>query len=71
LEISYSNSNNVISASSGDCSVRMRSLGKKSTHIGETKHVQSVSHPHTAVSMRKQPYTVMHDLAFQQRAQQN
>jgi len=30
----------------------MRSSGEKSTHIRVTKRVQSVSHPHTSISIK-------------------
>jgi len=48
LGINYSKSNR----SPGHCSVRMRSPGKKSTSIGETKHVQSMLHPHTSIDIK-------------------
>jgi len=47
LGISRSKSYSIINIFSGNYSVRMPSSGEKNTHIGETKRVQSVSHPHT------------------------
>jgi len=49
LEINYSKSNR----SSGHCRVRMRSSGKKSAYIGETKHVHSQCCTLTPASISK------------------
>jgi len=48
LGINYSKSNR----SSGHCNVRMQPSGKKSTYIGDTKHFQSMSHPHTSIDIK-------------------
>jgi len=48
LGISYSKCNR----SSCHYSVRMRSSGEKSSHIGDTKQVQSVLHPHTSINIK-------------------